>query len=555
MPEVIKEVPPIWTTGWTDILNTGTWRSAVPVHKKRPAPCHKACPVEGEIPVWTQLVKAEKYQEAWLALAANNPFPAVTGRVCHHPCEGSCNRGEYDGAVAINALEHYVGDLALQEGWSLPKPEKEREQRVLVIGAGPAGLSCAYRLRLEGYQVTVFEEKPEAGGVLRYGIPQYRLPKAVLAGEIKRLQELGISIETGRRFESYELEQYEQEYDAVFLAIGAGKAKSLPQFPSDKRVLNGLEFLARANQNDTIALGQQVVVVGGGSVAMDVARTARRLGSYVTVLALEDGEHLPAQTDEVTGALEEGIAITGGAMVQEVQSSERGLGLACVKVNLDPEAPPGVLKPVVVPGSEFSLIADQVILAIGQDPETDVWNHLLPVKQTLFQIKPDFSTDRPGVFAGGDDASAERYVSSAIGQGKMAARSIARYLTGGSGSVDEEIVSLEEPVPFKDINTFYFPSQSRDYKGTTAAEQRVRDFSEVKTGFSSDQALAQAERCFSCGSCIECDNCFYFCPDMAVVKDATLEEHYRILDQYCKGCGSCVEECPRGAVVLKEESR
>ncbi|GAB6171149.1 NAD(P)-binding protein [Paradesulfitobacterium aromaticivorans] len=557
MAEGIKEVPPIWTTGWTDILNTGTWRSAIPVHTKRPAPCHRACPVEGDIPVWTQLVKAEKYYEAWLALVVNNPFPAITGRVCHHPCEGSCNRGEYDGAVAINALEQYVGDMASTEGWSLPGPDNEREQRVLVVGAGPAGLSCAYQLRREGYQVTVFEERPEAGGVLRYGIPPYRLPKEVLTGEVKRLLDMGITIETDRRFESNELEKFEQEYDAVFLAIGAGKSKALPQFPADEHVLNGLEFLAKSNQNESIFIGPQVVVIGGGSVAMDVARTARRLGSYVTVLALEDREHLPAQADEIAEALEEGISITDGAMVQSVESSAQGLDLSCVKVSLDPEAPPGVLKPIATTDSEFRLLADHVILAVGQDPETDEWHDVFKIEKALVKVAGDFSTGRPGVFAGGDAASTERYVSTAVGQGKTAARSMARYL---AETHELEVAAAiaaesEEPVSFKEINIFYFPSLVRDSKETTPAGVRLRDFGEVKKGFSSLQALAQAERCFSCGSCVECDNCFYFCPDMAVVKDSALEEHYRILDQYCKGCGSCVEECPRGAVVLKEETR
>ncbi len=561
MSQVNREVPPIWTTGWTDVLNTGTWRSAIPVHRKRPSPCRSACPVEGEIPVWVQLAREERHREAWLTLALNNPMPAVTGRICHHPCEGECNRGRYDGAVSINALEQFLGDLALEQGWTLPEPQtgpEQRvaglEQRVAVIGGGPAGLSCAYQLRLRGYRVTVFEARPELGGVLRYGIPRYRLPEAVLAGEIRRLLALGIEVSLNRQVTAADLKELEEEYAAVFLAIGAGKAKLLPQFPAgDARVFDGLNFLDAVNTGSSPRLGRQVVVIGGGSVAMDAARSARRLGSQVKVLALESKGSLPAQADEVREALEEGVLLYDGAMVQEIGGEGERLSLACCKVVLDTGAPQGVLRPVALPGTGFALEADNIILAIGQDPDLSGWDEKLGRDKELLAVDFRGMTSRRGVFAGGDAASYERYVSAAIGQGKKAAAGIAAFLSGEVWSEEPAITAGE--VSFAEVNTFYFPVLPRQERETLPVEARLGNFAEVKGGYGRAEAQLQAERCFSCGQCLECDNCYYFCPDMAVVKDSSLAEHYRVLDQYCKGCGSCVEECPRGAVVLKEETR
>ena len=557
MKEAFKEVPSIWTTGWTDILKTGTWRSAIPIYQKRLAPCHCACPVDGEIPTWIMLAKKQLYREAWSALVANNPFPAITGRICHRPCEGACNRVEYDGAVAINALEQYIGDLALSEGWTLPQLRVELDQRIAVIGGGPAGLSCAYQLRRLGYKVTIFESRPELGGILRYGIPRYRLSKEILDGELKRLVALGIEAKLNHQVKSGDLSGLEEEYSAVFLALGAQSSKTIPQFSVDNnRVFKGLDFLERVNRGEAPQLGKQVIVIGGGSVALDVAGTVRRLGSQVKVLALESRESLPAQPDELAESLEEGVEIVAGVMVQKVSLSPDQISLDCVRVTLDETSPAGVLRPIQRSGTEFSVSATDVILAVGQDAVLTGWDRVVNVGQSLIRVDVNLETNRPGVFAGGDVTPAERFVSTAIGQGKKAAISIDKYLTKqtSKGYSTKETEVLEDVVSYKEINTFYFPQENRETKGTVMVEQRLQNFAELKIGFSAQQTQFQAERCFSCGNCVECDNCFYFCPDMAVVKDSSLEEHYRILDQYCKGCGSCVQECPRGAVVLKEET-
>ena len=558
MNETFKEVPSVWTTGWTDILNTGTWRSAIPIYQKRLAPCHCACPVDGEIPTWIMLARKQLYYEAWSVLVSNNPFPAVTGRICHHPCEAACNRGEYDGKVSVNALEQYIGDLALSEGWTLPQPTVELAQRVAVIGGGPAGLSCAYQLRQLGYKVSLFDARSELGGALRYGIPRYRLSKEILDKEIARLLTLSLDVKLNHQVKASDLGQLENDYSAVFIALGAQNSKTLPQFSvDDLRVSKALDFLETVNRGNTPSLGQEVVVIGGGSVALDVAGTVRRLSSQVKVLALEDRESLPAQPDELTESLDEGVEIVAGVMVQNVGLSHEKISLNCIRVTLDDTAPVGILSPIPLSGTEFSVSATNVILAVGQEAELTGWESVVNVGQSLIRVDANLATNRSGVFAGGDVTPVERFVSTAIGQGKTAALSIDKYLNipNSKGHGSKEAGGLQDEVSYQEINTFYFPEMTREEKGTVTVEQRLQNFAEYKIGFTPQQTQYQSERCFSCGNCVECDNCFYFCPDMAVVKDPSLEEHYRILDQFCKGCGSCVQECPRGAVVLKEETR
>jgi len=548
----IKEIPTVWTTGWTDVLNTGTWRSAIPVHQKGLSPCQVSCPAGGEIPVWLDYMKKEEYHQAWLTLVKNNPFPAITGRVCHHPCEVSCNRNEYDGAVTINALEQFIGDLALQEGWSLPGPANDKNIRIAVVGSGPAGLSCAYHLRMQGYGVTVFEEQPELGGVLRYGIPPYRLPKQIVDREIQRLLETGIEVRNDTTIRGDDIAALKKEYAAICLAIGAPRAKMLPQFAaSDPRILNGLNFLSSINQNHKPAIGQQVAVIGGGSVAMDVARSARRLGKNVMLLALEDMQSLPAQAAEVREALEEGIIIHDGVMVDTTADHNNQLQLSCVKVALDPTAPAGELRPAIIHGTNFDVFADTVVLAVGQDTELSNFSTIIEVTNSIIKINDQMVTSKSGIFACGDVASYQRYVSVAVGGGKLVAKNITLFIEDNLAA-DVDNASTEKQISFKDINTFYFPALAKEEQKKLEPEQRLQDFREVKILLSEEKAKAQAERCFSCGHCLKCDNCFYYCPDMAIIKDSSCELGYRIQDQYCKGCGLCVEECPRGAVLLEE---
>ncbi len=589
------EVPTIWTTGWTDIFNTGTWRAATPIHEWRSSPCHTDCPIGNTIPGWIANIREGAYQEAWLALVETNPFPAVTGRVCHHPCEGHCNREVIETVVGINGLEHFLGDRALEEGWALPAPVGSQGKRVAVVGGGPAGLSCAYHLRRLGYDVTVFEARDELGGLLRYGIPEYRLAAGVVDAEIARLLDLGIEVRLGAPVaDAAELEALEAEYDAVFLGVGAQQAKMLAHLEDGAgagRVLDGLEYLRRCTEGVARDLGERMTVIGGGSAAMDVARSARRLGHTVSVVALESRATMPAQPEEIEQALEEGVALFDGAMVAAVEAgADGGLMLNCVKVTLDLGAPAGELRPVPVEGGEFALAADVIVTAIGQDPDLAAFGDGLAVERALLLTEPTtLATSRAGVFAGGDVASVDRFVSEAIGAGRRAAYSIAEYLNHPDACIPER-PKLEDSVNRTEVNPFYFETTERRERVVAPAAERLTGFDETISAYSTEDATAEAGRCMSCGFCVQCDNCFVFCPDMAVQKDASAAgaesaapsasegapatappagvrvtaavpcvgappdsgPFYFVLDQYCKGCGLCVTECPRGAVRLEQ---
>ena len=548
-------MPPIWTTGWTEDLNTGTWRNDIAVHQRRPAPCHGACPVDGEIPQWIRQVQEKNVHGAWLTLMEHNPIPAAIGRTCHRPCEGVCNRQEYDGAVSINALEQYVGDMAIRERWTFPAPDLKLAQKVAIVGGGPAGLSCAFQLRRKGFQVTIFDANPELGGVLRYGVPEFRLPRSVVAAEAARIVDLGVKVVPGRRISAADLDELQKEYAAVFVAFGAHKPKRLPQFrKEDPRAIDAIDFLRDVKEGAPIALGPRVVVIGGGSVAMDCAASAIRLGSTVRVIAVETRDTMPAEQGEIQDVIDEGGALIDGAMVKTAEGASGGFRLGCVKAVLDPAAPAGMIVPLEVKGTDFQLEAETVILAVGQDPELADWEAGIRTSRNMVAIDERHMTSRAGVFAAGDVASSVRFVSTAVGDGKRAAQSIARYL-GQAQAGNDEAAAQAAQVSFEDINTFYFSAAESSERNKLDARARNANFSEIRLGYTAEQALSQSDRCFTCGSCTECDNCFYFCPDMAIAKDPSSALHYRVLNQYCKGCGSCVTECPRGAMIMREETK
>lgn len=533
--------PPTWTTGTTEAIRTGTWRAALPAYAKAPSPCRAACPVQGDIAHWMQQARIGDWHGAWTTLSENNPFPAVAGRVCHHPCEDACNRGAYDGALAICALERYIGERALAEGWRYPQAPAGTH-RVAVVGGGPSGLSAAYQLRRRGHAVTVFEAQDELGGLLRYGIPPYRLPREVLDGEIARILALGVEVRTGVRLAGAdEFEQLRKDFDAVFLAIGAGVPKRLPQLDYGAPwAMDGASYLAQANAGRAPALGKRIVVVGGGSAAMDVARSARRAGHDITVLALEAEAQMPAQREEVLEAVEEGVQLACGAMLRSVGRRGAALRLECAWVNFKDG------RVDIVPGNGFRLAADAIVTAIGQDPQLEPLRRLAPGdgglagadatgNGALIATDAYGATAAEGVFAGGDAASLQRFVTHAIGMGKRAALEIHRRLSGEAAAPPE----ARAPVPFSAINTWYHARAPRAEGGREAAAQI-------------EQALAEATRCFSCGECTHCDNCFTACPDMAV---RHVNGGYAIDEKYCKGCGLCVAECPTGSVAMREELR
>ena len=521
--------PSIWTTGTTESIRTGTWRAALPAYAKRPSPCHLACPVEGDIARWMRQAGAGDWHGAWMTLIERNPFPAVAGYVCHHPCEAVCNRAGYDEALAVCALERHVGERALAERWAFPDAPVGL-QRVAVVGGGPSGLSAAYQLRRRGYAVTLFEAQAELGGLLRQGIPPYRLPREVLDGEIERILELGVDVRTGMAFETPpQLARLREEFAAVYLAIGAGVPKRLPQLDyAMPWNMDSAAWLAQANAGTPPALGRRLAVIGGGSAAMDVARSARRAGQEVTVLALESEAQMPAQREEVLEAKAEGVVLVGGAMLRQAAPSSKGLQLGCFRVIFDGK------NVETIPGSAFVLEADAMVSAIGQDPQLAALGALRS-EGGLVWTGAGGATSVEGVFAGGDAASLQRFVTHAIGMGRRAAIGIDRWLQGEPASQP----AAEKAVGRAEINTFYHPRAPR-VPGNRDAAERTAD------------ALAEAARCYSCGECTFCDNCFKYCPDMAVQR---LLGGYAIAADYCKGCGLCVRECPTGALAMEEELR
>ncbi len=543
-------VPPIWTTGSTEVFKTGTWRAALPRHIHAPSPCHAACPVNGDIAEWIGRARARDFRGAWEILTRHNPFPAIAGRICHHPCEAACNRAGFDESLAICRLERFVGDAALEQGWSFAPPAVERSERVAVVGGGPSGLSAAYQLRRRGYAVTLFESQPELGGLMRYGIPPYRLARGVLDGEIARIVALGIDVRCGVALgTASDFERLRGEFETVYVAVGARRQKRLPQLDyTSPWVMDGAEYLARSNCGRKPALGRRVVVIGGGSAALDAARSARRAGHEVTILALETRAQMPAQREEVIEALEEGIKLVDGAMLTVAHEiAAAGLWLDCVRVRLEPGAQHGQFKVALIAGSEFSLAADAIVPSIGQDPD------LAPLASLeadggLLRVDVRQATSVERVYAGGDVSSMARFVTEAIGMGKRAAFEIDRALCGG----DAVAASDEAVVPLGAISTFYHPKQPRAVEQRLAVGKRVASEVEVQLGFDLDRALAETARCFSCGTCIFCDNCVTYCPDLAVKRNGA---GYVVLTDYCKGCGLCVKECPTGSMKMEEEAK
>ncbi len=571
-----RNLPPTtWTTGSTEVFRTGTWRARLPRHVSAASPCHAACPVNGDIAHWIGRARERDFRGAWEILTRNNPFPAVAGRVCHHPCETACNRQGYDEALAICKLERHVGDLGLAERWSFPAPPTEHTERIAIVGGGPSGLAAAYHLRRRGYAVTIFEAQAQLGGLMRDGIPAYRLPREVLDGEIARMVALGVEVRCSTPVASAQaFAQLREAFDAVYVAAGARRPKRLPQLdPAQPWVVDGAAWLAQANAGTAPALGPRVLVVGGGSAAIDVARSARRAGYEVTMLALEARAQMPAQLAEVEEALEEGVRLVDGAALVTAAAGATGVVIACVRVNFVAGAGRGHFRVEPIAGSGFTLEADAIVSSIGQDPDLAPFAQALPADGALLRVDAQQATGAEGVYAGGDVASTMRFVTEAIGMGKRAAIEIDRALSAKAGRAPgatdaagveagasherlagERLagfgVEVPGPVALDAIATFYHPQAERAPEARLAPQARLGN-AEVQLGLDVERALAEAARCFSCGTCIACDNCFHYCPDLAIRR--LPDGGYEVDGNYCKGCGICVRECPTGSMEMIEE--
>ena len=524
---------------------TGSWRTERPVYVQRLPPCADACPAGENVQQW--LYEAEEggagYERAWRQIMKDNPFPAVMGRVCYHPCETACNRVQLDEAVGINAVERFVGDEAIARGWRVDVLSPPSGKRVMVVGAGPSGLSAAYHLARLGHAVTVFDAGPKPGGMMRFGIPRYRLPRKILDAEIERIAALGVRIELEHKVTSILETMQEGAFDAAFLAVGAhlGKRTHVPA-GSAARVLDAVSLLRSMEGEEPPRLGRRVVVYGGGNTAIDAARTAKRLGAEEAIVVYRrTRERMPAHDFEVEEAEDEGVLMKWLSTIKQVDEGK----LVVERMELDDS---GFPQPT---GELEELEADSVILALGQETDLSLLDGIpgLVVEDGVVQVGPDMMSGHPGIFAGGDMVPAERTVTVAIGHGKKAARCIDAWLRGGQFSRPPR----HQLAAFDGLNTWYYDDAPRSVQPQLESARRASTFDEVVGGLDEGTALYEARRCLSCGNCFACDNCYGVCPDNAVIKLGDPGEPYRIDYDFCKGCGICAAECPCGAIEMQPE--
>lgn len=535
------------TAPWAVTLNvgsslaneTGSWRTERPVYVSMLPPCNKACPAGENVQAWLYHAEEGDYEAAWREIMVNNPLPATMGRVCYHPCQTACNRGQMDEAVGINAIERFLGDKAIAEGWNVTIDAAPTGKHVLVVGAGPSGLSAAYHLRRLGHEVTVKEAGPMAGGMMRFGIPKYRLPREVLDAEIKRIEDLGVRFEFNAKVEN--VDDVADDFDAVFLAVGAhiGRHADIPAGGSAK-VMDAVQLLADMEGEDKPMLGRRVVIYGGGNTAIDAARTAKRLGAEEAVIVYRrNRDRMPAHDSEVTEAEEEGIMMRWLSTIKHIDGGK----LTVEKMELDENGFPQ-------PTGEFEeLGADSVVMALGQESDLGLVERArdIEIEKGVVQVNSQMMTGRHGVFAGGDMVPSERTVTVAIGHGKKAARYIDAFLHG----TEYHKPPITGDATYDRLTNWNYADAPHRVRAKIESARRSSTFDEVVQGLDQESALFEARRCMSCGNCFGCDNCFGVCPDNAIKKIKPGEYEFKY--DYCKGCGICAEECPCGSILMIPE--
>ena len=533
----------------TPVMDLTRLRGAGAVRDHRPSyvdllpPCNAACPAGENIQAWLSLAQAGNYRAAWEALIRDNPLPAVHGRVCYHPCETSCNRKDLDSAVSIHAVERFLGDLAMAQGWPMPVDKVEGGKRVLVIGAGPSGLSAAYHLTRLGHQVEIHDAGPLPGGMLHFGIPAYRLPRDELMKEIGRIEQMGVKFVANHRVDDVLAEQKAGGFDAVFIAIGAHLSKHVDIPARDAiKVLDAVSLLRDVEAGTAPRLGRRVVIYGGGNTAMDVARTVHRLGaSEAMIVYRRDRAHMPAHDFEAGEALTEGVKIKWLTSIKAIEGAD--LTVEVMRIDENGRAQPT--------GEYETLKADALVLALGQEADS---GFLRTIPEIAFDadgsvvVAPNMMTGRAGIFAGGDMVPTERSVTVATGHGKKAARHIDAWLRGSTYAA----AAKHPVVSFAELNLPIYADAAPSAQREIPVAEREGRFDEVVGGLTETQALHEARRCLSCGNCFECDNCFAACPEDAIIKRGP-NEGYEIKFDLCTGCGVCVAQCPCHAMEMVSE--
>ena len=540
-------VPPRDVTPLPDLLQgqprAGPTRDRRPVYVDLLPPCNAGCPAGENIQGWLSHARVGDHERAWRELVADNPFAAIHGRVCYHPCESVCNRANLDSAVSIHAVERFLGDEARRQGWQFEPPPRPPGKRVLIVGAGPSGLSAAYHLTRLGHQVEVRDAGAEPGGMMRYGIPNYRLPRDVLDAEVARIAALGVTLTCEHRVDDLGAEREAGNFDAAFVAVGAHLAKRVDIPVGDAgSLLDAVTFLRSVASGESPAIGRHVAVYGGGDTAMDAARVARRLGADDTVIIYRrTRDQMAAHEQDAQEAEQEGVRIN---WLRTITAFDRPQ----LRVEIMELDDAGRARPT---GRFETLAADTVIMALGQKTESAFMRTLPGVEfddDGCVRVSATLMTGCPGVFAGGDMVPCERTVTVGVGHGKKAAHQIDAWLRGTS----DERPPKHPTATFDTLHLWYFGDASRRAQPHLAPDQSVKGFEEVVGGLTAEAATFEAGRCLSCGNCFECDGCLGACPEDAVIKLGR-GHRYRFDYDRCTGCAACFEQCPVHAIEMFPE--